>query len=68
MKFRDAAEFTATFPRFWSGILGQAYTPRAYVTENLTLEACAHHYVELVRRLIGGKVSVGPQKPGHGPV
>lgn len=54
MTFRDAAEFSATFPSFWSGVLKQEFSPRAYITENLTLEAGARHYVDLVRRLTGG--------------
>jgi glycosyltransferase involved in cell wall biosynthesis len=63
MKFRDAAEFTATFPRFWAGVLGGQYAPRAYVTENLTLESAARDYVDLVRRLTAGTHEDGAPKP-----
>lgn len=45
--FTDVAEFQRGFDHFWSLVERGAYDPRAYVLENLTLEHCAHRYVEL---------------------
>ena len=58
-KFADAASFSAGFARFWSGVLQGEFSPRAYVTENLTLEAGARAYLELVHRLTGATVATG---------
>lgn len=51
MKFRDAGEFSTVFPRFWTDVVEQRFSPRAYTLENLTLEAGARRYAELVHRL-----------------
>lgn len=51
MKFRDAADFSARFQDFWTEVTQGRFSPRAYIVENLTLEAGARHYVDLVRRL-----------------
>ena len=51
MKFRDTDDFGAVFPRFWTGVLQQRFAPRAHVLENLTLEAGARRYADLVHRL-----------------
>jgi hypothetical protein len=51
MKFRDAGEFSTVFPRFWTDVVEQRFSPRAYMLENLTLEAGARRYAELVHRL-----------------
>jgi glycosyltransferase involved in cell wall biosynthesis len=60
MKFHDAADFNATFQDFWAGVTEGKISPRAYVTENLTLEAGARHYVDLVHRLAGGAAETPP--------
>ena len=51
MKFRDAADLEVTFPHFWSGIMQGRFSPRAHMTESLTLEAGARRYADLVQHL-----------------
>lgn len=48
MKFKDAEEFRASFGTFWERVQEDTFSPRAYVTENLTLEICARRYADLV--------------------
>lgn len=51
MKFRDAGDFSTLFPRFWAGVVEGRFSPRAHAIENLTLEAGARRYADLVHRL-----------------
>ena len=53
LKFADALEFSNRFEEFWTGVLEQRFQPRDYVVENLTLEKCSRHYLELVGRVLG---------------
>lgn len=51
-RFRDIAEFKAGLDVFWSSVEGRCFSPRSYIVENLTLEQCARHYVEIVRATV----------------
>jgi hypothetical protein len=48
MKFEDAEEFRASFGTFLERLQDGAFSPRDYITENLTLEVCARCYAEIV--------------------
>lgn len=47
-KFSCAADFGQALDRFWDGARAGAFRPRDYILENLTLEKCARHYLELL--------------------
>lgn len=51
MKFEDATEFEERFDAFWKDVQGQAFDPRSYVVENLTLEQCARHYARIAKNV-----------------
>jgi glycosyltransferase involved in cell wall biosynthesis len=48
MKFENTEEFCASFNTFWERVQEGGFSPRKYVTENLTLEKCARWYANLV--------------------
>jgi hypothetical protein len=48
-KFLDAADFTLTLNRLLDSIAKNAYSPRDYILEHLTLEQCALEYVKIVQ-------------------
>lgn len=49
MKFKDAAEFTASWPDFWDRVKAGRFAPRDYILDHLTLEKCARRYVEIAQ-------------------
>lgn len=48
LTFRDAAEFAQRLPQFRELLAGGRFAPRDYILENLTVEKCARHFVEIV--------------------
>lgn len=48
LKFRNAAEFETQLPLFLAGQREGRFAPRNYILENLTVEKCAAHFVEIV--------------------
>ena len=48
LTFRDAAEFATQLPAFLTAQRAGRFAPRDYILENLTLEKCARHFVDLV--------------------
>ena len=50
MTFADAGAFAKQFGAFWERVEAGAFEPRAYILENLTLEKCAHRYVDIAKR------------------
>jgi glycosyltransferase involved in cell wall biosynthesis len=51
MKFENAGEFRDRFVTFWERVEEEEFSPRSYVTENLTLEKCARWYVEIAENV-----------------
>jgi hypothetical protein len=51
MTFEDAGAFAEQFDAFWERVEAGALEPRAYILENLTLEKCAHRYVDIAKRV-----------------
>lgn len=51
MKFVDAAGFRDGFSTFWSHVADGDFSPRRFILDNLTLEARARAYVDLVGKL-----------------
>jgi hypothetical protein len=47
-RFKDANEFCASLPEFLQSLKAGNFRPRDYVLENLTLDKCARHFVQLV--------------------
>ncbi|PTY04997.1 glycosyltransferase family 1 protein [Opitutaceae bacterium EW11] len=47
-RFRDFDEYRRAMPVFWEKLNAGGYAPRDYILENLTLEKCAEHFVQLV--------------------
>jgi glycosyltransferase involved in cell wall biosynthesis len=47
MTFEDADAFDEHFDTFWERVEADAFEPRAYILENLTLEKCAQQYVDI---------------------
>jgi hypothetical protein len=48
MRFVDAAEFSARLPEFRDRLAAGRLAPRDYMLENLTVEKCSRHFVEIV--------------------
>jgi glycosyltransferase involved in cell wall biosynthesis len=48
LRFRDQAEFSTQLPEFYAGLKASRFAPRDYILENLTLEKCSRHFVEIV--------------------
>lgn len=52
LKFADRDGFEARWAQFWSGCAGNAFDPRGYVLDNLTLEQRALQYYEIARSIV----------------
>lgn len=48
LKFKDISEFPNRLDEFLDKLNGQQFAPRDYILENLTLEKCAQHYIEIL--------------------
>ncbi len=48
MKFRDLAEFKKQLPAFLTALRDGRFSPRDYILENLTVEKCAQHFLDIV--------------------
>jgi hypothetical protein len=51
--FASSEQFDEAWRQFWDEFQSGRYSPRSYILENLTLEKCAHRYVQHVRGLGG---------------
>lgn len=51
LTFVDAAAFERVWPEFWEACRAQAFRPRDYILDNLTLEKAAQNYVRIARAL-----------------
>ena len=49
--FADATAFGRVWAQFWEACRAQAFRPRDYILDNLTLEKAAQHYVRIARAL-----------------
>lgn len=47
LRFQSLDEFSRTLSAFWSGVQAKTFSPRAFILDHLTLEACARRYVSL---------------------
>jgi hypothetical protein len=47
LKFKDFSEFPHKLEEFLGKLDSQLFSPRDYILENLSLERCARHYVEI---------------------
>lgn len=45
--FADFQDIPTAFDEFWHDVLGEAFRPREFILDSLTLEACAQRYVEI---------------------
>lgn len=50
--FDTPNDFERTLELFWEKLKNNEYNPREYILENLTLEKCAAHYVEIYKQLL----------------
>jgi hypothetical protein len=48
-EFLDKAAFVPALDRFLEGLAGGRFRPRDYILENLTLDKCTRHYLELLQ-------------------
>lgn len=48
VKFRDIVEFPEKLEEFLEKLQHQKFAPRDYILENLTLEKCAQHYLDIL--------------------
>jgi glycosyltransferase involved in cell wall biosynthesis len=53
-KFVSADDFQASWEVFWDAVEADAYAPRDYILENLTLEKCAREYLNIVAEVGAG--------------
>lgn len=53
VKFKDISEFPIQLEEFLDKLNRQEFAPRDYILENLTLEKCARHYLEIVEEVQG---------------
>jgi len=51
VKFKDISEFPAKLEEFLDKLKCQQFAPRDYILENLTLEKCARHYLEILNQV-----------------
>jgi hypothetical protein len=51
IKFKDISEFPAKLEEFLEKLQSQQFAPRDYILENLTLEKCAHRYLEILKEV-----------------
>jgi len=52
-RFADFGEFEAKLPIFVDSVRRGAFAPRDYIMDNLTVEKCSSHFVEILRRRLG---------------
>jgi hypothetical protein len=52
-RFTDFPDFERNLPRFIEDLRSGAYAPRDYILENLTLEKCSQHFVDILREKLG---------------
>jgi len=50
LRFKSIAEFVAKLTEFLDLLRINAFRPRDYILENLTLQKCAQHYVNILRK------------------
>jgi glycosyltransferase involved in cell wall biosynthesis len=53
LRFAYFEEFAAQLEKFLQRLQTGAFSPRDYILENLTVEKCAQHFVELVEEALG---------------
>jgi glycosyltransferase involved in cell wall biosynthesis len=51
VKFKDITEFPTKLEEFLDKLNHQQFGPRDYILENLTLEKCAQHYLEIFKEV-----------------
>ncbi|MUG94046.1 glycosyltransferase family 1 protein [Scytonema sp. UIC 10036] len=51
VKFKDIHEFPIRLGEFLEKLNSQQFSPRNYILENLTLEKCARHYLEILNQV-----------------
>jgi glycosyltransferase involved in cell wall biosynthesis len=51
VKFKDMGEFPTKLEEFLDKLNSQQFAPRDYILENLTLEKCAQHYIEILAQV-----------------
>lgn len=51
VKFKDFSEFPTQLEEFLDKLSCQQFAPRDYILENLTLEKCAQHFVEILEQM-----------------
>ena len=51
VKFKDISEFPVKLEEFLDKLNCQQFSPRDYILENLTLEKCARHYLEILDKV-----------------
>jgi len=51
VKFKDISEFPTKLEEFLDKLSHKQFSPRDYILENLTLEKCAQHYVEILEQV-----------------
>ena len=54
LKFRAIEEFDSAWKEFWDQHRAQAFAPRDYILEGLTLEKCAQGYLDIANRVAAG--------------
>lgn len=55
LKFTGINDFGTQLESFLLGIANNAFSPRNYILENLTLEKCAADYVHIINNIQGGQ-------------
>lgn len=53
-KFAGAGEFERGWSAFWGGVVSEAFSPRGYVLDRLTLDRCTRDYVAIANRIAMG--------------
>jgi hypothetical protein len=51
VKFKNAGEFHEKLDEFMQKFSDQKFAPRDYILENLTLEKCANHFIEILKEI-----------------
>ncbi|MEM7554057.1 MAG: glycosyltransferase [Cyanobacteria bacterium P01_A01_bin.84] len=51
VKFQDMSEFPSKLAEFLLKLNSDKFAPRDYILENLTLEKCAQHYLEILNKV-----------------
>jgi hypothetical protein len=52
MKFSDIVDFERIWNTFWKDAVSSRFAPRDYIPDNLTLERCARHYLEIANSVM----------------